>query len=205
MTAKRKFSILEIKEAIQESGGNITLIAERLGVSRKTVYRYLDIPEIQQVLKAKQETSPVEKRPQFSHGAFTRAIKGSRGIKATVMARMGCSRTTVDTYLRQYPDLNDLLEAERGRLVRKATSALAADVGDPKSKGHQNAYMFVLKTLGKDEGFVERQEVTGKDGQVLFDDKMLALLRELRRDPDEVVREFMRVLEMQKAKMEAGQ
>jgi hypothetical protein len=29
--------------------------------------------------------------------------------------------------------------------------------------------MFVLKTLGKDEGFVERTEMTGADGAALMD------------------------------------
>ena len=43
------------------------------------------------------------------------------------------------------------------------------DIEDKSSDGHQRAYMFVLKTFGKEEGFVERSEVTGADGAGLLD------------------------------------
>jgi hypothetical protein len=103
------------------------------------------------------------------------AINKSRGIKASVASALGCSRQTVDNYLKRWPELKEALDAERSALVAISVSALAADVQNSESRGHQAAYMFVLRTLGKEDGFIERAEVTGADGKNLFEISPLAL------------------------------
>jgi len=54
------------------------------------------------------------------------------------------------------------------------------------------AYMFVLKTLGKDEGFVERSEVTGRDGKGLMElpEDVAKMVDELGLNVAEVLRQF---------------
>src|SRR5690606_29438464 len=103
----------------------------------------------------------VEERPQFPREVFLRAIPGSHGVIAAVASAVGCSRQTVYNAVERWPDLAESLDKEKSTLISLAKSALVADVQNAESDGHQRAYMFVLRTLGKDEGFVERAEVDG--------------------------------------------
>jgi len=66
------------------------------------------------------------------------------------------------------------------------------DIETPASEGHQRAYMFVLRTLGKDEGFTERTEVTGADGAGLLDlsPETVKLIESMGLDMSEVARQF---------------
>lgn len=169
MTNSRKYTITEFRAAIAEVGASPAAIAAYLSCTRGTVYRYLrKFPELKAEFEA-QRGEVVGERAQYPKEVFVQAIAGSFGIKSTIAERVGCHRNTVENALERWPELRDLLDAQRSGLVAAAVSALAVDVRSPESKGHQQAYMFVLKTLGKDEGFTERQEVTGADGAGLFD------------------------------------
>lgn len=173
MTKKKtqKYDISSFLRAIADPviGADPTKIAERIGCSRGTVYTYLrKYPELKVAFEAR-KGSQVDERKQFSKEAFEKAIKESHGVKAAVAGAVGCSRQTVDNYLQDNPDLVEMMDAARSGLLKKAVSALVKDIETPLNDGHQRAYMFVLRTLGKDEGFSERTEVTGADGAGLFD------------------------------------
>lgn len=165
----KKYSVADFRLAIERAGASPAAIAKELACTRGTVYSYLKrIPE----LKAAYEQAKggvVEDKPQYPKDLFERAIKESHGVKASVAAAVGCSRQTVDNALAKWPDLQELMDAARSTLLSKATNALVNDIDNVTSEGHVRAYMFVLKTLGKDEGFVERTEMTGADGAALMD------------------------------------
>jgi len=186
------YDLRHFREVIDRVGASPAAIAREIGCSRGTVYAYLRrYPE----LKASFEQvrgAAVADRVQFSKESFEKAIKESRGIKAAVATALECSRQTVDNALERWPDLREQLDAARSGLVAKAASALAKDVEDRQSDGHQRAYMFVLKTLGKDEGFAERQEITGADGAALFDlsPEVRKLVEDMGLDVSEVVKQF---------------
>lgn len=105
---------------------------------------------------------------QYKLKDFKGAIPGSRGNKALIAKRVGCDRVTLYNYLDRYPELEVLIEAEKkshnSSMVDIARTQLHKDL----LKGKQYAVSFVLKTLGRDEGFVERSELTGPDGQAPF-------------------------------------
>jgi AcrR family transcriptional regulator len=186
------FDLRHFREVITEVGASATAIAKIIGCSRGTVYAYLrKYPELKAAFEQARGAA-VADQAQFSKEAFEKAIKDSYGVKAAVAAAVGCSRQTVDNALERWPELREQLDAARSGLVAKATSALAADVDDKGSDGHLRAYMFVLRTLGKDEGFVERNEVTGADGAGLFDlsPEVAAMVKEMGLDASEVVRQF---------------
>lgn len=191
MSNRRQYDIAAVRVAIQENGGSPAAIARALGCTRATVYSYLSrYPELKSAFEATRGGVAVEERAQFSEEAFEKAIKDSHGVKAAVAAAVGCSRQTVDNALMRWPHLAEKLDAQRSKLVSSAVSALAAEVENKASDGHQRAYMFVLRTLGKDEGFSERQEITGADGEALISPDLARMITAMGMDTSTVVREF---------------
>lgn len=186
------YDLRNFRLVIERVGASAAAIAAEIGCSRGTVYAYLRrYPE----LKAAFETARggmVAEQSQFSKEAFEKAIRESNGVKAAVASAVGCSRQTVDNAIERWPELREQLDAQRSGLVALATSALVEDVKNAERDGHQRAYMFVLRTLGKDEGFTERQEVTGADGAALFDlsPEVVKLAQEMNVDISKVARQF---------------
>lgn len=165
----RKYTVTEFHRAIEAVGASPSAIARELHCATGTVYAYLKrYPELKTAYEAA-KGFPVEDKPLYPKEVFEKAIKDSYGVKASVAAAVGCSRQTVENALKRWPDLQEQFDAARSMLVSKATSALVSEIERPGSDGHTRAYMFVLKTFGKDEGFVERSEVTGADGAALLD------------------------------------
>ncbi len=186
------FDLRHFREVIEQVGASPAAIAEAIGCSRGTVYAYLrKYPELKAAFEQKRGAA-VADQVQFPKESFEKAIKESRGVKAAVAAALTCSRQTVDNALERWPELREQLDAARSGLVAKAASALAKDVEDRNSDGHQRAYMFVLKTLGREEGFAERQEITGADGAALFDlsPEVVKAVEEMGLDVKEVKRQF---------------
>ncbi len=164
----RKYNVTDFRLAIEAAGASPAAIARHLNCASGTVYSYLKrYPELKAAYEAAKGAT-VEDKPQFPKERFIEAIKESYGVKAAVAAGVGCSRQTVDNAFERWPELVELFDAARSKLVSKATSALVSEIDRPGSEGHTRAYMFVLKTMGKDEGFVERSEVTGADGAALL-------------------------------------
>lgn len=200
------FDLRHFREVIEQVGASPAAIAKAIGCSRGTVYSYLrKYPELKAAFVAVRGAG-IADQTQFKKETFEKAIRDSFGVKMAVAAAMGCSRQTVDNALERWPELREQLDAARSGLVAQATSALAADVTNKESDGHQRAYMFVLKTLGKDEGFTERQEVTGADGGALFDlsPEVVKLAQEMGLDVSEVAREFENMVRMAAAQRKAG-
>jgi AcrR family transcriptional regulator len=176
MAGKQEYDLASFRRAIEDFGPSISKIAKEMTCTRGTVYSYLrKYPELQAALDKKAGGSAAivaasdDSRTAHTIEAVLLAATKCRGIKASMAAALGCSRGTVDNYLRRWPEANEAFEASRSMLLNTAVSALFKDVTDSESKGHQPAYMFVLKTIGKDEGFTERTEVTGADGKSLFE------------------------------------
>lgn len=166
---QQKYSIADMRLAIERVGASPAAIARELNCASGTVYSYLKrYPELKAAFE-KAKGGEVDEKPLYPKEVFEMAIKDSYGVKAAVAAAVGCSRQTVDNALERWPELREQFDSARSMLVSKATSALVSEIDRPGSDGHTRAYMFVLKTFGKDEGFVERSEVTGADGAGLLD------------------------------------
>lgn len=197
----RQLSLADLRLAVEEVGASPAALAERLNISRSTVYDKLrKYPELKQAFE-KKRGEPLQERTQNSYEAVKAAIEQSHGIKASVAAALGCSRQTVDNYLKLWTDLAELLESQRSKLVTTAVSALVKDIQDPIADGHQRAYLFVLKTLGKDEGFAERQEITGADGGNLFElpPDVVAFVKDTGLNVAEALRQFAEMVKRRAA------
>lgn len=91
------------------------------------------------------------------------ALQKSKGIKSKAAEALQCSRNTIDKWIRDYPTVADAYEEINEATVDKVESALFDQIED----GNITAIIFYLKTKAKARGYVERQEVTGQDGNAL--------------------------------------
>lgn len=82
-------------------------------------------------------------------------------VITTAAKILGCEPQTVRNYARRYKTVADAILEERTQLVDLAELSLR----DQILKGENWAVTLALKTLGKDRGYVERQEHTGVNGE----------------------------------------
>lgn len=87
-------------------------------------------------------------------------IVSKRGNVSAVARALKIPRNTLYKQIQADPELVQTLADERERMVDNAEDKLGAAV----TKGEAWAVCFTLKTQGKDRGYTERQEVTGKNG-----------------------------------------
>jgi hypothetical protein len=90
-------------------------------------------------------------------------IRTSGNFSATARLLVRARRST-QTFIVQNTFLRDLREDLRNEFLDVVEDAYMNDA----LKGVPGARHFFLTTLGKDRGYVQRQETTGKDGEPLY-------------------------------------
>ena len=88
------------------------------------------------------------------------AIHKYNGNISAVARAFGVTRSTIYSHIEKRPELKDLIQDERESMLDDAESELYKQA----KRGNTTALIFMLKTRGKERGYVERQEITGKDG-----------------------------------------
>jgi hypothetical protein len=125
-----------------------------------------------------------ERRKQITTAVIIQALKALDGKVYIAAERLGCHPDTIYYRAKRIKAVQDAITLPRNQLVDMAETALKQAV----LKGEAWAVCFALKCQGKDRGYVERQEVTGKDGgpiqqkvdvNALTDDARLARLNAL--------------------------
>jgi hypothetical protein len=91
------------------------------------------------------------------------AIQEAQGFVTKACSILGISRTTFYNYLKRYATVQQALEDTREKRHEWVESKLMKAV----NADNLTAIIFYLKTQGKHLGYVERQELTGKDGNEL--------------------------------------
>jgi hypothetical protein len=91
------------------------------------------------------------------------ALRETKGMVYLAAKRLGCDPDTVKNYCKRYPTVQAAKDAERGEMVDTAELKLWASIQNGEAWG----ISLALKTIGKDRGYVERTEQTGKDGTPL--------------------------------------
>ena len=84
----------------------------------------------------------------------------SGGNISSIARRLGVTRATAYSYMSRWKTVEDAITDEREAMLDFTENQLFKQVQD----GNITAIIFTLKTLGKNRGYVERREVTGKDG-----------------------------------------
>lgn len=89
------------------------------------------------------------------------ALEATKGSAYIAAKRLGVSHTLVYDYIKEYPEVRAIQALYQGTLIDVGVLKLTEAV----YRGEPWAIKYALSTLGKDRGFTERQEVTGKDGE----------------------------------------
>jgi hypothetical protein len=90
-----------------------------------------------------------------------KAAKDSGGNISDIARKLGVTRQTVYNAQNKWATLRDAIHQERESNKDMAEGMLQRNI----KKGDNTAIIFYLKTQAKDRGYVERQEITGKDGE----------------------------------------
>jgi hypothetical protein len=88
----------------------------------------------------------------------------SGGNLSAVARRLNVTRATVYNYAKRWKTVEDAIDEEKQGMLDFTENQLFKQV----QAGNITAIIFTLKTLGKNRGYVERQEITGKDGTDLY-------------------------------------
>ncbi len=91
------------------------------------------------------------------------ALRATKGMVHMAARHLGCAHTTVYRYIDKYPTVRQAQEDESGKMGDMCELKLY----DAAQKGESWAVQFALRTKFKNRGYVERQEITGKDGDKL--------------------------------------
>jgi hypothetical protein len=103
------------------------------------------------------------KKAAYTKKQIIEALENTAGFKTYAAKNLGCSYQTILNYFERYPDLEDTLTHIRERKLDLAEHQLvkAIDRGEPW------AIKYYLKYQGKMRGYIERQEFTGGDGELM--------------------------------------
>lgn len=95
---------------------------------------------------------------------LTAQLEKDKGNVSATARRFGVTRSTVYNRINESPALQRALVDARESMLDNAESVLYKKV----LEGSTPELLFFLKTQGRNRGYVERQEITGKDGQPLL-------------------------------------
>ncbi len=112
-----------------------------------------------------EETTPGPggRNEQYTVAEIIRALRKANGLISTAHKKTGIARNTFYRYAREYPVVQEVIDECRGDLVDRAEEQLGKQI----DSGNIAAVIFTLKTIGKNRGYVERQEHTGLNGEAL--------------------------------------
>nr|DAS27921.1 MAG TPA: Terminase small subunit [Caudoviricetes sp.] len=115
---------------------------------------------------AKKTAAKTKKRVEDKKALFLKAFTQSRGIIAPACRAVSMTRQLYYKWLEDDPSFAEAVEAIRQEQIDTVESALLNKIED----GDTTAVIFYLKTKGKERGYSERTELTGRDGKDLIPD-----------------------------------
>lgn len=98
--------------------------------------------------------------PKLTPEQIIEAIPTTGGLPVAIAAKLNVSAQTIRNYAKKYKTVADAIEHERDNTTDFVENQLLKAI----KAGNITAIIFYLKTQAKDRGYVERSEVTGKNG-----------------------------------------
>ncbi len=109
------------------------------------------------------EIGIMARHKDYTDEDIIKAIRAKHGMVYLAARSLGCSHTLIYNRLKQNPLIKETIDACRGVILDDAETKLVSAI----KRGEPWAIAFTLKTIGKDRGYTERQEVTGANGASL--------------------------------------
>lgn len=103
------------------------------------------------------------RRPVLRFAPVLKALEETGGNISAVARKAGVSRASIHEFITNHPDLRMALDQARESRLDLAEDALTKAV----EQSEPWAVCFLLKCLGKKRGYVERQELTGAEGDAI--------------------------------------
>lgn len=106
----------------------------------------------------------------FTDAELVKAISGSGGIITVIARRLGCGWREAEEYINSNALIKVMYDTERESIVDLCESVVLRNVQlaqEAQTKGEMGDTAdakWILSRLGKERGYAERQEVTGKNG-----------------------------------------
>ena len=104
------------------------------------------------------------RKKEFTPEQIIEALQKANGIQAAAAVALKTSRKTIQNYIKDNPEVADAYEQVNESTIDKVENKLLEQI----NSGNITAIIFYLKTKAKHRGYVERQELTGKDGKDLI-------------------------------------
>jgi len=102
---------------------------------------------------------------KITPATFKKALENATGTRVDMSKRLKVTRGAVTIYLSKNPDMAKLLDQRRLDNIERAEDEIFSQLEfkDSKNKSsgakiRQGASQFILKTLGRSKGWVEKQE-----------------------------------------------
>ena len=118
---------------------------------------------------------------RYKADQVAQAITQAKGFVTYAAKILGCDRSTVHNYIKQYPVCKDALQDARHSMLDNAELQLLRQI----NKGNITAIIFTLKTIGKHRGYVERHDIG-----LALSPEVQAMAQQLGINKADIVREF---------------
>ncbi len=102
-------------------------------------------------------------KDKFSIEKVELALRESAGLNSVAAQKLKCSPSTIANYLAKSSKLRKAKEESQYGTLDMAEAAIIKQI----QEGNTAAIIFYLKTKGKERGYIERQEITGEDGEAI--------------------------------------
>lgn len=107
-----------------------------------------------------------------SKEAILKAIKGSGAVMSTIAKKLNVEWHTAKTYCELYEEAQQALQNENEVILDLADTGLYKSV----QQGDLAAIKWLQATKGKKRGYVERQEITGRDGKDMINQFLIEII-----------------------------
>jgi hypothetical protein len=97
---------------------------------------------------------------KFTLAQVIAALEASAGIFTGAAQKLRCDWTTVDYYVKRYPEVKAALD----QIMEERLDLAEGKIIELMNSGNVSSLIFYLRCKGKHRGYSERTEVTGADG-----------------------------------------
>ncbi|MFZ9302869.1 MAG: hypothetical protein ACO239_05830 [Sediminibacterium sp.] len=105
----------------------------------------------------------IQQNQQDKKEIFLEVLEKHLGIVSQATKKLNIDRSTPYKWMREDPDFAEKVHEIQNLVLDFTESKLYELIRD----GNPTAIIFMLKTKGKDRGYVERKEITGMNGKSL--------------------------------------